>query len=181
MIDTGSKWIRNSASRAGGAVSCADTASLSFTGSEMTANSAIYEDGGAINSGCVRMNIIGSQFVSNEAARTAGAVSVPSSPPFITSGSIIGCSFIGNTAINGGAVAISASQNVTVSDSNFSENYGSAVGGGLVILIDAPHRSVVLKSLTFNQNGATNGGTYPHTRLPRYWFFRLVSACLHLH
>ena len=142
-------------------------------------NSSYY--GGAIYGALYNINLLinESQFLSNSAQDSGGAIYMQYSPVVIQNSLLMnnisskngGAIFIyqsgltadnntftGNSAVNGGAVIFQSVESPTVVRGNlFSENHASSRGGAATIVYTYSTNSVTIENNTFHANQADNG------------------------
>lgn len=161
-------FTENSADALGGAVYATSDASIQFSDSKFTDNSA--SSGGAVYGDGASMGVENSSFTSNSATSQqgyGGAISNNDDGTLL----ITGCSFYANSAtIAGGAIENDDGATSTISNTIFVGNsatgssYGDGSTAGYGGAIDAAESaSVIIANCTFTRNSATNPngpGTY---------------------
>ncbi|OQS07790.1 hypothetical protein THRCLA_00212, partial [Thraustotheca clavata] len=125
-------------------------------------NTAIYGNiaqhyGGGISAGRDSENILTGSEVSNNSAVIGGGVYYTDTTLTVTNSK-----FIGNTALQGGGIAVDRSGVLAASSSNFTLNSASIEGGGVLLLLKA---SALITQGWFAQNTAGAGGGMATTTL----------------
>ncbi|MCO4744831.1 MAG: hypothetical protein KC912_08580 [Proteobacteria bacterium] len=142
-IDGAAVWLQGRANQA---------ANGRIDASTFEANVATGEGGALHVMGTARAQIWDSSFVSNEAL-FGGAVRLLEPTTEVSSSTIDRSTWSGNSATDGGAVAVSM-RALTVSDSHFDANSVSSAGGALA----GEGAEITLLRTFFDENVATDGG-----------------------
>ena len=124
---TNSNFTSNSADRDGGAIATSGDSSFNITNSNFTSNSAAYYGGAIVTSGDSSFNITNSNFTSNRATyRGGGAIGTYGDSSF----NITNSKFTSNRATYGGVMDTSGDSSlITISNSNFTYNSATSIGG----------------------------------------------------
>ena len=125
-----SQFIKNGASRQGGAINVQENASLLIANSRLERNFAETDTGGGIVvTFNVKSKILETNFTGNSAPSTAGALMIYSQ----TECHVEWCVFSSNTAnMFGGAVGISLTSSLIIENTNFTNN-NSTDGGAIAV------------------------------------------------
>jgi predicted outer membrane repeat protein len=127
-IDVSSTTFDANTASTGGAVNCQQQATASISTSVFTANTGV--DGGAISVQC-KATISSTLFNSNVARATGGAISYISIQLSGIASTIDGCTMHGNSAVEGGAIAVQQNVTLTISSSTITNNSAQLSAGGI--------------------------------------------------
>lgn len=137
--------ITDNAARDGGAIF--NLGDLTIVNSSLSDNLAMSSGGAVKNHGSATLKIVNSTFRNNAAGYQAGAI-FSSGPATIKSSS-----FVRNSAVEGGAIFVE-NDDLTISNSTFSENMGALSGGALHLL----QSIATVSHITVYGNESRSGG-----------------------
>ncbi|WP_157082479.1 beta strand repeat-containing protein, partial [Methanobrevibacter cuticularis] len=145
-------FTNNNATRWGGAISN-NGANMIVNGSTFINNKATNQGGAIYNTGGVNMSVSGSTFINNSAGYGVGASYGGTIRNDAANFSVSGSTFINSSAVYGGAIfTTDTGPNVSVRDSNFTNNTANLFGGA----ISTQGTNMSVSGSIFINNKATN-------------------------
>ena len=150
---TGDTFSSNSATTESGAIDNWAGGTVTVTDDSITGNSAPY--GGAIGNEWGSVAVSNSTFSNNTASTGAGGAIINYNPndDFTNSMSVVGSTISGNAAVNGGGIANSGPDTLSLTNETITGNSVTASGGGLY-----DNGTTTLINCTITGNSAASGG-----------------------
>ena len=142
----------NSARRAAGAIMAGLDARLNIQGTTFVGNTAVLDSGGAIDAEQqVHIRITNCRFEDNSAQRAAGAIISGLNATL----DIQGTTFIGNRALQGGAIYVEQHTQLGITNSIFQKNSAQSTSAAIGAMMNA---TVEIQGTIFVGNKASHGG-----------------------